>query len=80
MVDNLPMIACGFAIVLLVILFPLIRRRCRQKKLDQDQIDRKAREDALNRAISNHMHKTPPAESHTPLEVHYNRRLRRACE
>lgn len=55
----------------LIILAVMLRRRAVKLK-NREQMTKKAQEDALNRAISNSLHRDSGENAAAPLEVHYN--------
>ena len=65
-------IIASIAIVIFCIGFFSWRRRRAKRKLDKEQMDRKIREDALDRALSNRLHHSRSSEAQTPFEVRYS--------
>lgn len=64
--------------VLVVLIF--WRKKARKAKQDQEQVERAAKENALDRALSNGSHPSsqPHPQAQQPLEVHYNSKGSRA--
>ena len=65
-----------FASVLLVVaiitLVVVLMRHHSKRKQEWEQISKKMREDALNKAISNGSHRVVDRQATSPTEVHYN--------
>lgn len=79
--DHLVILAIFFAIVLIIIGL-LIRWRTvsTKSKQDREQIDRKLKEDALDRALSNALHQDARSQAKTPVEIHYNSTLQKESD
>lgn len=69
---SIGLIVCMALAVTLILSFVIFKRKRRKKLMDQEQMGRKAREDILDRALSNQLHRTVQHASQTPLETHYN--------
>ena len=50
------------------------RKKARKRKQDQEQIDRKMKEEALDRALANGPHRSADIRAQVPVEVHYSSR------
>lgn len=61
---------CALAVILIIVLI-CWRRAVAKKKLDQEQMDRKIKEEALDRALSNRRHLGKSPQAQAPMEVHY---------
>lgn len=68
------LIPAAAAITAAVVLILLIRwrRAASKSKQNREQIDRKIKEDALDRALSNKTRRSGPAQSKAPIGVYYN--------
>lgn len=58
--------------IILGIVFLLQRRKRVKRKADKEQMDRKMREDALDRALSNRLHHSRSSQPQTPFEIRYH--------
>lgn len=65
-------IAVTIAVLFLVAGIVIWRKKTAQKKLNLEQMNHKAREDALDRALSNRLYRGNSAQPQAPVEVHYN--------
>lgn len=50
------------------------RKKARKKKQNQEKIDRKMKEEALDRALANGPHQNTAIRAQVPIEVHYSNR------
>lgn len=62
----------GIVIAVAFIFLLRWRKSITKARQDQEQIDRKLKEDALDRALSNGPRRSGTARSQAPVEIHYN--------
>lgn len=65
-------IIIGVAAALALWMWLRLRRKRARQKADQEQLNRKIQEDALDRALSNQLHQNKVTGAQAPMEIHYS--------